>query len=164
MAPRGGPTPLVHTIQSVHDFRHRAIWQRLRCFRVLVYNSNVSSSKFWSWPESQDQIRGPGVPRPPHAAHLAGAGAPLPYLTMSVWIWRWCWYSPFKKLTVQKTTAPPPPFKRLRGTHLNQYRIFLSIRITRCLFTGCYRGTSIIRNSTSLGPYSRTMHWALRWS
>ena len=30
--------------------------------------------------------------------------------------------------------------------------------------TCAYRGTSLIRNSASLGPYSRTMHRALWWS
>jgi len=35
--------------------------------------------------------------------------------------------------------------------------------IVWCLGAG-YRGTSLIRNNASLGPYSRTMHRAVWWS
>jgi len=61
-----------------------------------------------------------------------------------------------------------PPDKRGRPILLYRSSLHKPGNIDPVAFTRCttplYRGTSLIRNSAPLGPYSRTMPRALWWS
>ena len=77
-------------------------------------------------------------------------------------------YSVYLHACIEQDDCTQKRFKPLRiaSPHLNRLNRF-ALRTGAGRWIGCiavYRGTSLIRNQSPLGPYSRNMTLALSWS